>query len=75
MEAAKKIILKAKKGCPACKGSGVIYDSVPMPFGSGNCQMPSDCECAYEDVDEAIMRLIEEGKLDAKVVPAGGDNE
>ncbi len=53
-----KIILKANKYCGACGGSGRVYDWVPVPFGVGNCQMPTDCDCLYEDVDDSTIKKI-----------------
>ena len=54
--------LKAKSNCKMCHGAGVVYDSVPMPFGHGNCSMPSDCECAFEDLTEAQVEAIDNGE-------------
>lgn len=39
--------------CKACHGYGMVYDFVPVPFGSGNCAMPSYCECVEEQIPEA----------------------
>ena len=30
-----------------CKWERIYYDLVPVPFGSGSCQMPSS-DCVYE---------------------------
>ena len=54
--------LKAKADCKNCHGSGVVYDSVPMPFGHGNCLMPSDCECCFEDLPDDVIKRIDDGE-------------
>jgi hypothetical protein len=34
-----------------CQYESIVYDSVPIPFGGGNCSMPSS-ECNYTgDID------------------------
>jgi hypothetical protein len=40
-------ILNARneKVCAICKGTGVVIDYVPRPFGPGNVPMESNCEC------------------------------
>lgn len=65
-----KMKLFAKADCPACGGRGTVYDSVPVPFGVGNCQMETDCECPYEDVDEDIMDKIDNNEIVVEVCPA-----
>lgn len=35
----------ADPDCPYCHGQGYVIDWVPVPFGHGNCQMRTGCEC------------------------------
>ena len=35
--------------CPLCHGSGTLYDWVP--YGMGNVQMPTGCDCVAEQMD------------------------
>jgi hypothetical protein len=42
----------ADPDCPYCHGEGYVVDWVPMPFGSGNCQMRTGCECVADDEEE-----------------------
>jgi hypothetical protein len=44
--------IKPNPECKACHGSGEIIDFVPMPFGSGDCQMPSFCDCVIEQLQD-----------------------
>ena len=50
--------------CKICHGRGEVYDWVPMPFGSGNCRMPTFCDCVIkqlEDEDADIEIVYPEG--------------
>lgn len=38
-----------KENCPLCHGSGTLYDWVP--YGSGDVQMPTGCDCVAEQMD------------------------
>ena len=38
-----------KENCPLCHGSGTLYDWVP--YGMGNVQMPTGCDCVAEQMD------------------------
>ena len=46
--------------CKACHGEGEVYDWVPMPFGSGNCRMPTFCDCVLEQLqgEDADIELV-----------------
>jgi len=46
------IKITPKPDCPDCNGTGEIYDYVPVPFGVGNCAMPSLCWCIEEQIPE-----------------------
>lgn len=35
--------------CPLCHGSGTLYDWVP--YGMGDVQMPTGCDCVAEQED------------------------
>jgi hypothetical protein len=66
--------ITAKADCPHCHGEGYVYDSVPVPFGSGNCLMPSWCSCVEEQIpeeadDEVLIVVVaaeEERSTDAQ---------
>lgn len=46
--------ITARADCTCCHGEGYAYDLVPMPFGPGNCSMPSLCGCVEDQIpDEA----------------------
>jgi hypothetical protein len=49
-----KLTVAAKAGCKFCGGEGWVVDWVPMPFGPGNCQMPSMCGCVEEQIPEDL---------------------
>ena len=38
-----------KEDCPLCHGTGTLYDWVP--YGMGNVQMPTGCDCVAEQED------------------------
>lgn len=43
-----------------CKWERVGYDSVPVPFGHGNCSMPT-YDCVYEgDIDISDIDMCDE---------------
>lgn len=42
--------------CPLCHGYGELYDWVPMPFGTGNCRMPTGCDCIADQEDAWIAK-------------------
>lgn len=66
--------ITAKADCLCCYGEGYVYDLVPVPFGSGNCPMPSLCSCVEEQIpeeadDEVLIVVVpawKEGSTDAK---------
>ena len=39
-----------REDCPYCHGSGTVYDWVP--YGMGNVQMPTDCNCVVFQLEE-----------------------
>lgn len=43
---------KADPNCPSCGGRGYVSDWVPVPFGSGNCEMRTGCECLPDEDGE-----------------------
>ncbi len=61
------IILYAKKNCKFCHGDGTFYDTVP--YGSTTAQLPSDCECIFEDIDDITWGKIEHG-ADYEILPS-----
>lgn len=42
----------ADPDCKFCHGTGEVIDLVPRPFGPGMVQMPSACECTWEETDD-----------------------
>jgi hypothetical protein len=42
----------ADPDCPYCHGTGYVSDWVPVPFGSGNCEMRTGCECLPDPDDD-----------------------
>ena len=62
------VVLTADPECRNCRGRGEVYDFVPVPFGHGNCRMPSDCDCIYDDIDEETMQKIFNGEVEVKVI-------
>jgi len=53
------VTISAYEDCPVCHGDGVVYDWVPIPFGSGNCRMLSGC-------DDCLGQAIIDGLIDAE---------
>ena len=51
--------ISALASCPYCHGEGYVYDRVPMPFGSGDCSMPSLCGCIEEQIPEDTPDEVE----------------
>ena len=39
----------ADPDCIYCHGRGYVSDWVPVPFGHGNCEMRTTCECLKEE--------------------------
>jgi hypothetical protein len=48
-----KTPLQKPIGCDSCNYTGYVesFDWVPMPFGNGNCRMPSSEPCMYCNPD------------------------
>lgn len=44
--------IKPDPNCKSCRGTGEVNDFVPVPFGVGNCAMPSLCSCIEEQIPE-----------------------
>lgn len=42
--------IKPDPACKACRGEGVVYDSVP--YGMGSTSMESLCDCVLEQIPE-----------------------
>lgn len=49
---------KANPDCHWCHGAGTVYDWVP--YGMGEVQMPTPCECLSRDVDSTCEECEEE---------------
>lgn len=43
-------LFDGREDCPYCHGSGTVYDWVP--YGMGNVQMPTDCNCVVFQLEE-----------------------
>lgn len=64
------LVLKAKKDCRECHGSGTVTDWVD--YGSAKIAMNSDCECIYKYVNDEIMKKIDMNELCVKVQACDG---
>lgn len=58
-----RIILHPKKDCKlGCRGTGAIYNRVPVPFGIGTCNEELCCDCLFEDLDDLTFDRINNGE-------------
>lgn len=57
--------------CKACHGIGKVKgDSVPVPFGIGNCSLPdSYCDCVYDQIPDEGEEFDDEIDIELTLAP------
>lgn len=63
------IRVKARAGCRACGGSGVV--SQYHPYGSTVAREDLTCECFEQNMTEEQLEQLDEGLIDVEITPAG----